>query len=116
MENEKLYNLSIIKDIAQGDESFVKSLLQIFIDTVPTNCTELVEALSKGNLQEASELAHKLKSSVDTLQIVTIADDIRSIESNSKAEKNQALMQQLAIKIKNTINEVIAQFRINNEL
>jgi CheY-like chemotaxis protein/HPt (histidine-containing phosphotransfer) domain-containing protein len=81
---EKLYDLALVDDLAQGNAEFIKSLVQIFIDTVPSTAKEMAETCEQRDWEQTGKLAHKLKSTIDTMQIVSAKDDIRTIEMSGK--------------------------------
>lgn len=85
---EKLYDLHLVNELARGSEEFVKSLIQIFLETIPQTSKEMVQACNEQNWDQTGKLAHKLKSTIDTMCITLIKEDIRSIEMNGKEKKN----------------------------
>ncbi len=91
--SEKLYDLALVDDLAQGNADFIKSLVEIFIDTIPPTSKEMVEACELKNWEQTGKLAHKLKSTIDTMQIISAKDDIRTIEMNGKnAQQTDTLL------------------------
>ncbi|AXY76380.1 response regulator [Paraflavitalea soli] len=81
---DKLYNLSLVYGIAGGDESFVKRMLQLFLDTMPLTLQEMQKETTLQNWAQVGKLAHKLKSTIDSMGISTLKDTIRQIEQNGK--------------------------------
>lgn len=86
---EILYDMTLVNDLAQNNADFVKSLVQIFINTIPTTSKEMVDNCTQKNWEQTGKLAHKLKSTIDTMQILSIKEDVRTIEMNCK--NNQQL-------------------------
>lgn len=84
---EKLYDLTLITGIAGGDEQFVLRMLQLFLDTMPLTLKELQQATEQQHWQQVSQLAHKLKSTVDSMGIVSLKQVIRQIEQQGKKEE-----------------------------
>ena len=80
-----IYDLSLIRSVSGGDPAFIKKMILLFIETVPQNVKELVDATGAKNWEQVSKMAHKLKSTVDSMGIKSIHADIRKIESNAKA-------------------------------
>jgi PAS domain S-box-containing protein len=81
---DKLYDLSMVQTIAGGDVSFVKKMVQLFLDTVPPSMTEIQQETEQQNWLSVSKLAHKMKATIDSMGIVKIKDVIRAIEANGK--------------------------------
>lgn len=83
----KLYNLSLVYSIAGGDESFVIRMLQLFLDTMPQTLVELQKETAGQNWEQVGRLAHKLKSTIDSMGISSLKDIVRQIEHNGKQEE-----------------------------
>ncbi len=81
---DKLYNLSLVYGIAGGDEGFVKRMLQLFLDTMPLTLQEMQKETVLQNWVQVGKLAHKLKSTIDSMGISSLKDTIRQIEQNGK--------------------------------
>jgi len=108
---KKLYDLSMVEAISGGDQTFVKKMLQLFLDTVPASLTEMREHSAAKRWLELSKVAHKLKSTVDSMTILSLKQPIREIEQNAKAgEKLDSLAAQVAQFI-STMESVMKQVR-----
>lgn len=108
---EKMYNLVQVYELVQGNEEFVKNLAQIYLDTIPSTAKEMVQEIEKQNWGMASKLAHKLKSTIDTMQIASIKEDIRAIEFNGKNATNTDSLLELGKNVERVINEVAVQLK-----
>lgn len=90
------YNLSELKSLVFDDMDFLKQIVDVFINQMPVDCAELKNATIHQQWKEVSLKAHKIKSSVKTIGIHDIYDDILQIESNSQAGvKLDAIPQQV---------------------
>lgn len=107
--DQQLYDLSMIQSMSGGDEGFLKKMIRLFIETVPQNVKELTAAVSAENWEQTSKMAHKLKSTVDSMGIKSIKDDIRLVESNAKQQKDLAEIPNLVRKIEAVIHDCIEQ-------
>jgi CheY-like chemotaxis protein len=85
---EKLYDLSMVQTISGGDMSFVKRMVQLFIDTVPPSLAELQKETAQQNWLNVSKLAHKLKATIDSMGISRIKEVVRAVELNGKKSEN----------------------------
>src|SRR5205085_11678594 len=81
---EKLYDLSMVEVISGGDKSFIKRMVQLFLDTVPGTLSDIKNSCDKSEWSALSKHAHKLKSTIDSMNIDSVKQDIRTIESKSK--------------------------------
>src|SRR6202000_2586142 len=80
MEEGKLYDLTMVQSVSGGDEGFIKKMVALFIETVPQNIQELNKGLQTENWDHVGKMAHKLKSTVDSMGIQSIRQDIRAVE------------------------------------
>ncbi len=74
----------MIRSVSGGDTAFIKKMILLFIETVPQNVQELVNAMNQENWEQVSKMAHKLKSTIDSMGIRTLHDQIRTVEMNAK--------------------------------
>jgi CheY-like chemotaxis protein len=79
-----LYDLSMVRNIAGGDEAFVKRMLQLFLDTVPPSLQEIQLETVKEDWEQVGKLAHKMKSTIDSMNIASLKEIIRQIEQDGK--------------------------------
>ncbi len=83
-----LYDLSLVKAISGGDEAFVKSMILLFLETVPLILDQMQSASHSHDWELTSKLAHKLKSTIDSMSIFQLQDLIRKIEADGKKGEN----------------------------
>ena len=107
----KLYDLSMVQSVSGGDEGFIKKMVALFIETVPQNMEELVKAVQTENWDQVGKTAHKLKSTVDSMGIKSIRQEIRTVEANAKAKTQIEEIPALVDKIGSVINECIGQLQ-----
>ncbi len=107
----KLYEMTLVNELARGNKDFILSLTKIFIDTVPATASEMVEACNKQEWERLSKLAHKMKSTVDTMCMVSIKEDIRTIEADAKHKVNITGLASLVKKIDWTISRATQQMK-----
>ncbi|MDQ6814923.1 MAG: response regulator [Bacteroidota bacterium] len=110
---ENLYDLKQLEEIAAGNSDFLIALAKIYLDTIPAASAEMVEATKCGEWDKASKLAHKLKSTIDSLNIHLIAKDIRSIEIDAKHKVNTEVLKRLAVKVDTVIKKVAGQLQVD---
>jgi len=106
---EKLYNLSMIEEMAAGDEGFIKVLIETFVSSVPPIVESMVAAAAASDWKKAGLDAHSLKSNVSTLQINSILSEIKLIEQYGKYNTNIDEIPALVQKASTTITAAIQQ-------
>jgi hypothetical protein len=108
---EKLYDMRQVEEIASGNQDFILTLVNIFLETIPANCSEMLEASKTSQWDKVSKLAHKVKSTIDTMEIVSIRTDIRTIEHDAKKEINLENIKRLVIKVNEVIQNTAQQLK-----
>jgi len=106
-----LYDLSMVRSVSGGDEAFIKKMVQLFIDTVPPGLADLKEAMATAQWQKMGKVAHKLKSTIDSIGISSLHEDIRFIESSGKHETDTDKLSPLVDNVTNVINKCIEQLK-----
>lgn len=112
----KSYDLTMVETISGGDQSFVAKMLRLFLDTVPVTLNEINAAATSSNWMQLSKLAHKLKSTIDSMGIVELKQDIRFIENNSKSGEDPDAIRAAVQKVNTVMNEVMEQVKKDHSL
>lgn len=107
----KLYDLTMIREIAHGNNDFVKKMMMLFIDTMPPALAEMKQHLADHNWANLGAVAHKIKPSIDTMGIDLLKEDIRSIEKSGKEMINLDAVPALMEKLDAVINRIFDQLR-----
>ncbi|MGQ7853119.1 ATP-binding protein [Pedobacter sp. WC2501] len=102
-----LYNLDGLYVISKGREDFVTKMIQLFCDQMPIALNDLNNALENTELQTISKQAHKLKSTIDHLGIISIQRVIRDIESLSDENAPVSELIPMIDQVNHVINRVI---------
>jgi PAS domain S-box-containing protein len=109
--NNKLYDLSMVQSVSGGDEEFIRKMVALFIETVPQNVEELGKAVEAGQWDQVAKLAHKLKSTVDSMGIKSLRQEIRTMEANAKQKQALEQMPSLLATIRSVIGDCIVQLQ-----
>ena len=113
---EKLYDLSMVQTISGGDMSFIKRMVQLFIDTMPPSLTDLQKETQQQNWMQVSKVAHKIKATIDSMGINSLKEDVRTIESNGKKGEHldtiPALVQHLVTVVEACIGQLKSDFNL----
>jgi CheY-like chemotaxis protein len=110
-DNPRLYDLTMVQSVSGGDEGFIKKMVALFIETVPQNMQDLKNALQAENWEQVGKTAHKLKSTIDSMGIKSIRQEIRAVESNAKQMESLTEIPALVTTIDNVIRECIGQLQ-----
>ena len=109
--NTPLYDLTMVQSVSGGDEAFIKKMVALFIETVPQNVEELSKATQAENWEQVGKTAHKLKSTVDSMGIKSIRQEIRTVEANAKQKQSLQEIPSLVERIAAVIGQCIGQLR-----
>ncbi len=70
-----------------GDQDFMNKMIAVFIEQMPNDLKTMVEAISNNNLEMISQIAHKVKPSIDHMAIEEMHDQVRFIEKVDNSEE-----------------------------
>lgn len=107
----KLYDFKQLEDISGGNKEFIISLVEIYLKTTPQSSSEMVQAAATYNWAEVSRLAHKLKSTIDSLNMFSIKQEIRIIELDAMKPGNELLIKGLVEKVDNALKKTACQLK-----
>ena len=108
---EKLYDLERLKELLGGNMEFLSSLAGIYLTTIPANSKEMTQASINEDWLKVSKLAHKMKPTIESMNIESILADIRTLEADAKNEVNTHKLAKLALKVDQVVNSVADQLR-----
>lgn len=110
--NEKLYDLSNLKEIGGGSEDFVRQMIILFLDQAATSISGMEKAVAENDVALIKNLAHQLKPSVDNFRIDDLSRWIREIEDlaennprsptlSEKISQSNSLLRQVMVQLEN---------------
>jgi len=84
MIDEQLFSLRQLEELASGSEDFVQSMVETFVEHSPKQVQDLVDAYQKGDYKMMGDAAHRIKPSLDLLEIKGMKEVIRSVEKQGR--------------------------------
>jgi CheY-like chemotaxis protein len=108
-DHQILYDLTMIQSVSGGDDAFIKKMIRLFIQTVPQNVQELVDATANKNWEQVAKMAHKLKSTIDSMGIRRIHDTIRTVEMHAKSRDQLDRIPELVGQVESVVSSCISQ-------
>jgi HPt (histidine-containing phosphotransfer) domain-containing protein len=102
----------MIQSVSGGDDAFIKKMIRLFIQTVPQNVQELVDATANGNWEQVAKMAHKLKSTIDSMGIRSIHDVIRTVEMHAKNRDQVERIPGLVKQVESVVSSCISQLQL----
>lgn len=113
---KNLYDLNQLNDIFGGSTEFLISLACIFINTIPQNSEQMVQAAGEEDWITVSKLAHKIKPTIDSMNMHSITSDIRRLEKDAKNEVNTDTLRKIAERVDKVINTAARQLKYEYNL
>lgn len=86
----KYYDLKDVKEMAGGDEDFIKVIVQTFLEEIPPDVESMTQAIANSNPSLAYQYAHKMKPNLQLFGL-DLMEQILTIEAWSRGagtEKN----------------------------
>ena len=102
-----LFDLSYLKEISHGDTVFLNKMLELFVEQIPGSILEINDAYSRKDLISLKAIAHRIKSSIDTLCIHSLQNPIRELEALALDNKPGLRMEEIIQKLNEEIPNVI---------
>lgn len=99
MSEEKIIDLSYLKEISNGSNDFMLELIDMFFEQIPEYQNLLEELYNKKEWVNLGKTAHKAKSSIIMMGLYDLGKELKWLEENAKEETNI-----------DTFKEIIAKF------
>ena len=66
---EQHYKLFRVRELADNDESFIKTLAEAFLEEVSVDVERLKKAVAEKDYHDAYQAAHKMKPTIDLFEL-----------------------------------------------
>ena len=94
-------DLTYLKDIAEGDEAFIKEIISYFVEFGPGLLRSMKESALSGEREKLRFSAHTLLPQLTFVGILAAIPDVEKIERESKLNDDLFVELERAIKIVN---------------
>jgi len=111
METGKLFDLSALVEISRGNTAFVKKMVDLFCDQSPQMIKEMLAAYQQRDFVSVAGIAHKIKPSIDNLNIKRLSPIIREIERIGKEDPENSKLSALLNEADDIMTLVVEQMR-----
>jgi len=75
-----LFDLSLLRQLSRGNEDFVKKMVAVFVNLTKENTEAFEDAIDHDDTEKIKKLAHKIKPSIDQLDIKSLKEVVREVE------------------------------------
>lgn len=107
-----IIDLSYLQEISGGDASFIKEMLELYINTTAQEANLFNDLLQRNDWEGIGHLAHKMKAPIQMLGANDLFNTIRTIENNGKngtdLHEMPALIEKVQALVKESITEIEA--------
>lgn len=103
---EKMYNLTKLREMLDGNEDAVMIMVNKFIKTIPVFLTELNDNIKAGDLERVKKVLYNINFSLDILGIHELKDELRFIEQITSDKSRHNELKLLMNKLNTTCNRV----------
>lgn len=112
---EQHYKLYRIREIADGDEDFIKTLVETFVEEIPADAKILHQAVLNNNYLTSYQTAHKMKPTIDMFELGVLPEliAVQDWGKYNKTELNILPTLQIVLDaIKQTVIEIRSDFNL----
>jgi PAS domain S-box-containing protein len=80
-EKSELVDLSRLEKTVNGNDVFMKKLIQLFLDDAPNQIQQIKSYLNENNVHGVASIAHRIKPSLDGMASLLLQNQVREIEA-----------------------------------
>lgn len=102
-----LYDLSQLKNVAQGNQQFVDKMIRIFLQQAPISVQEINKAFGAHDFNKIMQVAHKIKPMIDMMGITSLKKEVKLLAKESYQDKDLKELEILVSHFTNMVNQVI---------
>jgi PAS domain S-box-containing protein len=107
----RLYSLNNLKQLFGANIPKIKEMMQILLDNTPQMIVDIENEYKNNNLLKVGEIAHKIKPTLDMLEITSLTQIVREIEKLDKGLELGDKLPNLIETFTKTMNIVLNQIR-----
>jgi HPt (histidine-containing phosphotransfer) domain-containing protein len=86
-------------------------MIALFIETTPVCIVDMKLAYVNNEFDKVRKIAHRIKPSIDNLEIASLKNEIREIELNAETYQNSEQLERLILKVEQVLNEVFSNLK-----
>jgi HPt (histidine-containing phosphotransfer) domain-containing protein len=112
METKGVIDLSYLRQLANGSDEFMETMITIFISETPLAIEQLEISSEKKDWAALKAIAHKMKPSFGFMGISGLKEVVEGIESEASEGKNILLIEKSIRKLKSVCTLAIQELRL----
>lgn len=103
---ELTLDLTFLKEISDGDQDFINDVLNTFLSEMPKDMAQMNQAVTDQDIVMIGRMAHKTKSTLQTLGLFELKELALKIEELTKVDPTDAAIIRLSQKFIGHIDRV----------
>ena len=107
-----LYDLSGLEKMSRGDNAFMTKMMAIFVVLAKENSLKMEQLLAQNDWQTMKIIAHKMKPSIDQLEITSLKEIIRFLEQYSGESQTRQVWVKNAETVIDILRKIGQEFEI----
>ncbi|AFK04965.1 multi-sensor hybrid histidine kinase [Emticicia oligotrophica DSM 17448] len=113
--SEMLYSNSNLEQLMKGDSAQIKQMELLFMKQSEEAIEQFIDFTAKCNWKQIGLLAHKIKASIDMLQITSLKQPIRQLEILGKSDKELPETKKLISLVTETLQKVCEEIKSSHQ-
>lgn len=110
MGKQKLYDLSFLNKVSNGDMSFIKEMISTFRQVAPEYISKSKDMFAGNLIEQLSRETHRFIPGVSFLGAKTLEEDLMKLEDNTKLLKNMEEIPALLDSVHGKIERLLQEF------
>lgn len=111
--NDKLYDLTPLNTLVDGNESFKKYLIELFNETTPSIIKDIKYSYQNKDWEGLYAHSHKIKPTVESMGIYSMMPEINAILEEAKKKRDSDSLRTMIDNFCETIENTITQLQTN---
>jgi two-component system, sensor histidine kinase len=111
LKSSKLYDLKKLKEVSRGSAEFVNKMILLFIDQIPQSMKKLTEAYELGDYKSVAAIAHKIKPSIDNMDVKGALAEVQKIEQLANHDPYAEELRSAIKKLNTTLTDTVEQLK-----
>jgi HPt (histidine-containing phosphotransfer) domain-containing protein len=109
---EKVCNFDYLKELSNGNEKFIRDMIDIFLTEIPEEVRNLEKGIETRNFDQVKQAAHKLRSTIPFVGIDKhIEKEIHEIEKLAENGTGIDQMKTLFVKVRDICEKAYAELK-----
>ena len=111
MQSDKLTDLSYLKEASAGNKTFIKNMIETFINQTPDLLDLLKKTSEKKDWIEFRKTMHKFKPTLAMMGIHSLKEHVVFLETNVKQGAFLEKVPELVLTIENSCQQALAELK-----